>query len=287
MANKGHYRRVGGSRQGIYVCSPGGKLLASINSLNPDDVLKMIDDGLDKWNNLPLSERQLPENYKPQTVHRWEDSYPVKGLVLKSAKADVFTDPPVQSERGDRWNMDHVWFSKDEARLWLPKDPKEGDTYQLPTILKDRLFRFHMVDNVRGQTLPFAPQEIKEAHVQVKVIKQNKSNIQINISGHSWAVAKGPWLLGENDWTPTHELDHGIQTNLLGDATYNLELETFTDFEMVALGKWHGKTQNNGRHSGPRTGRIGTLYSLATDSPADRIAPAFVDLYNADWIIQP
>ncbi len=287
MANKGHYRRVGGSRQGIYVCSPGGKLLASINSLNPDDVLKMIDDGLDKWNDLPLSERQLPENYKPQTVHRWEDSYPVKGLVLKSAKADVFTDPPVQSERGDRWNMDHVWFSKDEARLWLPKDPKEGDTYQLPTILKDRLFRFHMVDNVRGQTLPFAPQEIKEAHVQVKVIKQNKSNIQINISGHSWAVAKGPWLLGENDWTPTHELDHGIQTNLLGDATYNLELETFTDFEMVALGKWHGKTQNNGRHSGPRTGRIGTLYSLATDSPADRIAPAFVDLYNADWIIQP
>ena len=287
MANKGHYRRVGGSRQGIYVCSPGGKLLASINSLNPDDVLKMIDDGLDKWNDLPLSERQLPENYKPQTVHRWEDSYPVKGLVLKSAKADVFTDPPVQSERGDRWNMDHVWFSKDEARLWLPKDPKEGDTYQLPTILKDRLFRFHMVDNVRGQTLPFAPQEIKEAHVQVKVIKQNKSNIQINISGHSWAVAKGPWLLGENDWTPTHELDHGIQTNLLGDATYNLELETFTDFEMVALGKWHGKTQNNGRHSGPRTGRIGTLYSLATDSPADRIARAFVDLYNADWIIQP
>ena len=287
MANKGHYRRVGGSRQGIYVCSPGGKLLASINSLNPDDVLKMIDDGLDKWNDLPLSERQLPENYKPQTVHRWEDSYPVKGLVLKSAKADVFTDPPVQSERGDRWNMDHVWFSKDEARLWLPKDPKEGDTYQLPTILKDRLFRFHMVDNVRGQTLPFAPQEIKEAHVQVKVIKQNKSNIQINISGHSWAVAKGPWLLGENDWTPTHELDHGIQTNLLGDATYNLELETFTDFEMIALGKWHGKTQNNGRHSGPRTGRIGILYSLATDSPADRIAPAFVDLYNAAWIIQP
>ena len=156
MANKGHYRRMDGSRQGIYVCSPGGKLLASINSLNPDDVLKTINDGLDKWNDLPLSERQLPENYKPQAVHRWEDSYPEKGLVLKSEKADVFTDPPMQSKRGDRWNMDYVWFSKNEARLWLPNDPKEGDTYQLPTILKDRLFRFHMVDNVRGQTLPLS-----------------------------------------------------------------------------------------------------------------------------------
>ena len=247
MANKGHYRRVGGSRQGIYVCSPGGKLLASINSLNPDDVLKMIDDGLDKWNDLPLSERQLPENYKPQAVHRWEDSYPEKGLVLKSAKADVFTDPPKQSERGDRWNMDHVWFSKDEARLWLPNDPKEGDTYQLPNILKDRLFRFHMVDNVRGQTLPFAPQEIKETNVQVKIIKQKKSNIQIKISGNSRAVAKGPWLLTENDWPPIHELDHSMQTNLLRNATYDVELETA--------------------------------------SPLNRIEPAFVDFYNTDWII--
>ena len=101
------------------------------------------------------------------------------------------------------------------------------------------------------------------------------------------AVAKGPWLLGENDWTPTHALDHGIQTNLLGTATFDLEMEKFTEFEMVALGNWHGKTQNNGRHSGPDSGHIGTLYSLATDSLSDRIAPAFVDLYNADWIIQP
>ena len=287
MANKGHYRRVGGSRQGIYICSPGGKLLASINSLNPDDVLKTINNGLDKWNDLPSSERHLPENYKPQAMHRWEDSYPEKGLVLKSAKADVFTDPPMQSERGDRWNMDYVWFSKNEARLWLPPDPKKGDTYQLPTILKDRLFRFHMVDNVRGQTLPFAPQEIKEAHVQVKVIKQKKSNIQFKISGTSRAVAKGPWLLGENDWRPTHELDHSMETNLLGNATYDLELETFTEFEMVVLGKRRGKTQYNGRRSSPDTGRVGFLYSLAENQPSDRIAPAFVDLYNADWIIQP
>ena len=55
MANEGHYQRVGGTRQGIYVCSPSGLLLNSINSLNPDDVLKMIESGLEKWNSLPLS----------------------------------------------------------------------------------------------------------------------------------------------------------------------------------------------------------------------------------------
>jgi hypothetical protein len=42
MANKGHYRGEGQTRQGIYVCSPGGKLLSSINSLDPDKVLESI-----------------------------------------------------------------------------------------------------------------------------------------------------------------------------------------------------------------------------------------------------
>ena len=62
MANEGHYQRVGGTRQGIYVCSPSGLLLNSINSLNPDDVLKMIESGLEKWNSLPLSERNISIN---------------------------------------------------------------------------------------------------------------------------------------------------------------------------------------------------------------------------------
>ena len=59
MANKGHYQKEGGSRQGIYICSPSGELLSSINSLNHDDVLFVIQQGLDKWNhdtisNLPI-----------------------------------------------------------------------------------------------------------------------------------------------------------------------------------------------------------------------------------------
>ena len=74
MANKGHYRRVGGTRQGIYVCSPSGVLLNSINSLNADDVLEMIKSGLDKWNALPLSARQISSNFIPRAMHRWENS---------------------------------------------------------------------------------------------------------------------------------------------------------------------------------------------------------------------
>ncbi len=287
MADKGHYRKAGGSRQGIYICSAKGILLSSINSLNPDVVLETIQLGLNKWNQLSKSDRQLPPNFSPKAQHRWENSYPEDGLILKGAKADLLSYPPEISKRGDRWNMDHVWFNKNELSLWLPNILKVGQTHECPQIIKDRLFRFHLVDNVRGQTLPFAPEEIKNANLQVEIVEIEDSNVQLKIKGDSHAMAKGPWLLGENDWTPTHELDHSISTSIIGNATYNKYENSFSKFDIVALGKWKGRTQNNGRNGGPDSGHIGIYYHLVDNISTNKIAPPFVDLYNADWIMHP
>ena len=287
MANKGHYRKEGGTRQGIYICSASGTLLSSVNSLNPEVVLEAIQKGLENWNNLPKIERNLPNGFSKIIEHRWEDSFPIDGLILKGAKADLLTDPPKFSERGSRWNMDHVWFSKKEARLWIPKNIIKGEVQEIPDIIKDRLFQFHLVDNVRGQSLPFAPQEITRSNLQVEVTEIDESDIIFRITGNSLAVAKGPWLLGENDWTPSNELDHSIETNILGKAVYNNNEEIFKEFELVVLGKWIGKTQNNGRHFGAENGNIGIIYNLAENINEIRIAPPFIDLYNADWISRP
>ena len=258
-----------------------------MNSLNPDVVLKTIQKGLNKWSKLSQSDRKLPENFSPKTQHRWEDSYPENGLVLKGAKADLLSDPPELSNRGDRWNMDHVWFSKDELEMWVPGIIKTGQNHELPKIIKDRLFRFHLVDNVRGQTLPFASQEIKNSQLNSEITDITDNIVKLKFSGNSYAVAKGPWQLGQNDWTPTHDLDHSIRTSILGDAVYDMKNKSFTDFNLVALGKWIGKTQNNGRNWGPDSGRIGIYYQLSDNNPLNRIAPAFVDLYNAEWIKRP
>ena len=287
IANKGHYRKVGGSRQGIYICSPSGELLSSVNSLNSNVVLEVIQKGLDTWGQLPVDKKKLPEDFTKEIEHRWEDSYPKDGLILKGAKADLLSDPPKFSERGDRWNMDYIWFNKSEAKNWIPKNHVKGEAIECPSIIKDRLFRFHLVDNVRGQTLPFAPQEIKKSKLQVKIVDVDSLELKMNITGSSLAIAKGHWLLGENDWTPNHLLDHSIETNVLGSAVYNFTQEKFTDFELVIIGRWNGKTQNNGRKFGPNDGHIGIVYNIVGDTYTNKIAPAFVDLYNADWITQP
>ena len=287
IANKGHYRKAGGTRQGIYVCSPSGQLLSSVNSLNPEVVLKTIENGLEKWEELSAREKKLPENFSPFTSHRWEDSYPENGLILKGAKADLLSDPPDPSNRGDRWNMDHVWFNEKESYLWIPESRKIGTIHKCPKIIKDRLFRFHFVDNVRGQTLPFAPEEIKTANLNVELVAINDTKLELKIFGDSEAIAKGEWKLGENIWTPKHELDHSISTNILGNAIYDIEKKNFIKFELVVIGNWSGKTENNGRKFGPESGVLGIQYSLAEKIPSDKIAPTFIDLYNANWVKHP
>ena len=287
MANKGHYQKEGGSRQGIYICSPSGELLSSINSLNPDDVLFVIQQGLDKWNHNMISNHSINPTNTITPSHRWEDSYPENGLVLTGYKIDLKSDPPSNDNRGDRWNMDHVWFNKAEMKEWITNELIEGSINKVPTVISERLIRFHLVDNVRGQTLPFAPDEIKMNQIMTEVILKNKSSIELEISGESFSVAKGEWLLGENDWTPTHLLDHSIRTKLLGKVTYNFQTETVTEFELVAIGERSGKTQNNGRMYGSDSNHIGFYYKMAHENASGKIAPPFIDLYNADWIIDP
>ncbi len=287
MADGGHYRGEGQTRQGIYVCSPGGKLLSSINSLDPDKVLESIQGGLEKWRSLPPKERTLASDNEIKPNHRWEDNYPVGGLVLTSVNTDLPSDPPRTEERTGLWNLDHVWFSKTEARQWLTADPRDGETYPLPEELTNRLFRFHLVDNVRGQTLPFAPQEIKDAKITIQIEERRGSIVKMSIAGAARAVAYGEWLLGKNDWTPKNPLDHGMTSKMLGTATYDLDSGSFTKFEVVAIAERFGRTENNSRRNAPDSSHVGFLFTLSGSGPSERIAPAFVDIYDADWIVSP
>ena len=144
--------------------------------------------------------------------------------------------------------------------------------------------RFHLVDNVRGQTLPFATEEIIRAQLYTEVLGRSASRVRLRLSGSTMAVAQGPWLMGDNIWTPPKDYPRRMTTTLLGTATYDLARSAFTEFDMVAWGTWRGFTQNNGRRRGPESGPIGFVFTLAAPEPGERVAPAFIDLYNAIWI---
>lgn len=50
------------------------------------------------------------------------------------------------------WNLDYAWFTKEESVGFAPQVHEAGTTYDVAHDLVLRLVRFHLIDNVRGQT---------------------------------------------------------------------------------------------------------------------------------------
>lgn len=278
MANHGHYGgNEGGTRQGIYVCSPSGKFLASINSNDPDRVLGMLERGLKAWNDLPADERRLSSSSEIKPQHRWEDSYPSDGLVLTMVTRDLPEKCDPSAPCAEKWNQDQVWFSQDEARSWLPADPQPGQTHQLPEDLVYRLAGLHLVDTVKGQSARFSRRGIAGSHIDAKVVGREGSEVKLQLTGRTSGMTDASW------WRDT---SNGIVLQLLGHATFDLGSQRFTEFEMLALGRRWGYTRFNGRRRDPEHGPVGFVFQLASERTVP-IAPAFVFSYDADWLARP
>jgi hypothetical protein len=152
-----------GTRQGIWVGTAGGVLLAHVNTQNVGKVLATLELGWAAWQELSPEERHLPEGAGLQPRHRWEDSRPDGGLVLERVARDVPIEGDPHGKPLSPWNLDYAWFTAAEARAWLPEKPRPGDVHPVPAVSARRLARFHLVDNARGQTLPFAESEVLQA----------------------------------------------------------------------------------------------------------------------------
>ncbi len=281
MADQGHYRAKGGTRQGIYVLTANGTFLASVNALDAAKVLETMEQGLAAWEETSADARTLPDDWDLPR-RRWESSYPEDGLVLRTLNADL--GPNADRKR---LNRDHVWFTVGEARGWLGADPAVGDVHEVTKTIVERLAQFHLVDNVRGQTLPFAAEETAGSRITTTVRSRDGDVVAFGIEGTTTAETDGTWKLGKSDWTPKEAFPRRVTTKLLGSGRYDLSSRRFTAFELVAVGEREGRTNLNGRRDddvGPAP--IGFYFELAPDRPAERVAPAFVDIY-ADWVVDP
>lgn len=286
MADQGHYGRGGGTRQGIYVFAPSGKLLASANTLDAARVLSLLDEGFAAWEVLPAAMRRLDPSDLLIPEARWEDSYPHDGLALRGTVRDL--GPPGETlAPGPRMNVDFAWFSADEARAMLPADPRVGERCALPRDVVARFAALHLVDNVRGQTIPFAPDEITEAAVGTRVLAREGDQVRLAIAGHTRAQSDGVWRLGDSDWGTDAELPRSVDVTWRGEADFDLRTQRFTRFDLIVFGEREGRGTVNGRHDDPGPSRLGWVFRLGDGSPAERIAPTFADHYDVPWVQRP
>jgi len=269
FAEQGHYRRPGASRQGTYCVSPSGVLLGSVNSNDPKRIADLLEKALAKWGTLTRAERLLPADPRQQVadIKRPERHYPGGGLVLRVTSRDLPRDkgqasPARAGWREFAWNQDFAWFTKAEARQFVPPEAKAGRRQDLPVPLLHRIACAHLIDNVRGQTSPFEESGVKKARLTTEVTAVDGDVVSLRLEGETRTTREG-------------RREHGLEMRLLGNATFDLAGGRFLTFELVAVGSRWGRTQLNGRRGDTDPAPIGILFTPAADTPCERVAPAF------------
>jgi hypothetical protein len=280
IAEQGHYAgrtRPSNTRQGTYAAAPSGVMLASINSNDPVRIADMLQRALAKWETMSRAERLLPEDPQSQTstLQRAERFYPTDGLVLRVNSRDLPRETQTVDWRGKAWNQDFAWFKKEEAKQFLPPLQK-GEKQDVPAPIIRRIARCHLVDNVRGQVLSFDDSHVEKARLTTEVTAVEGDVVSLRLEGETRTSAEGTWSVnGYRDMNNPTPQKRGYEARLMGKATYDTKKERFLTFEMVAVGTRWGGTQYNGRGDDLNPAPMGVLFTLAGDSPAERVAPAF------------
>ncbi len=253
-----------GGAQGHYMVTPSGELLASASMGNGDVFAGLMEEALQKWKAMPREKRLLPETPDPKASEAWKkiDSlYPEDGLVLRHISRDL------KRARWPDWNLDYAWFRKKEARSFLPAEIKKGAKHDVPAHLMDRLARFHLIDNVYGLNYTFFPKgSVQKARLTVTVTEIQDSQVTLRLEGESRTDTEVPEKIG-------------FAPKLMGKATWDTDKEAFVEFEMVAVGLRHGLGNCNLRRD-PAPAPMGIVFTLAGDTPAERLPPAFVSRYE-------
>ena len=247
------YRKIAGqgprddfrsTTQGFYIANATGELLLYNNNRDPAKVLRLMKQTLHAFESEANLSAAVAELRVEKVDPRYNVAPPEGGLVLR-VHAKVLDGYAPTTNRWRRifqaaLSRDNLWISANEHQALV-----RGD---MPNSLQQRIARFHLVDNTRGEPPMWRPAEIRTLNM----------------------------TLSDGDLQGTVEL-----ANKRGDRGFDAELKGEIDvksgrvvrFDMVCLGEFWGE----GRHTrGAPKGRfpLAISFTLADGTDiADRIPP--------------
>ena len=274
VADQGPRRGAGGStRQGIYCLTASGKLLAYKNAQDPGVMREVLRQGLEKWRRLPASERR-PGAYKypdPEQVDaRYVRTPPAGGLVvnvytriLDHDEKDGLCRGTCSFAGGDQAARDHLWLTKADWQSLVPAGAKKGDRFPMPRPLADRLLRFHLVDNTRGEPDFWRRDEVRKADLTWTVEEATPASLRLRLDGSA--------LLATD--ADAGRARRGYDVRLLGYLHYDRAKGVVDRFDLLAVGDhWGVSTFTPGARPGRKP--LGVAMELRRgNDPADLLPP--------------
>jgi hypothetical protein len=167
------------TRQGRYVFTATGKFLGFNNNRGPDRILPMLRQSLSVWDKLPPAERKPPGEIGPvKPEARFFRPLPQNGAVVKVYTRVLEKKPdgslsactvPADTEktyehRGFDAAIDHLWLREEDVKRLIPgAGSKQGAAIPFPAVVAQRIARFHLTDNTRGEPPHWSRDEVKKA----------------------------------------------------------------------------------------------------------------------------
>jgi hypothetical protein len=275
VANQGPRKGEGGStRQGIYCLTADGELLAYKNAGQNAHVMReVLQQALSRWRALSAERRQpgAVQVGDPAAVdRRYVRELPPGGLALRvftraldrDGKGD-YCDAACKVGSGDEAGRDHLWLTRDEWKSLVPAQKKPGTTINVPKPIAERIARFHLIDNTRGEPPMWSQEDIRQLTMTLRLIDATDDRLKLRFAGEVLlATAADP-----------SSAKRGFDARLAGILEYDPAKGEFVRFDGVAVGDhWGEGTYTRGARPG-RTA-LGVAFELADlKSPADLVPP--------------
>jgi hypothetical protein len=289
-----------GIRLGAFYAAGG----AEHNRRDLDGILK-------KWRALPEAERQAGavkvSDAGPVAANIDQIAPPPNALILRTyhriltrdtdggVRKARASDYPLLAKRGDkdtwlthygeRWEAqpDFMWITEAEAKAIVRPSAAKGDRYPLLEAVADRMTRAHLIMGMAyGECGICDKRSVRSRSLFLTVTNASADAVHLRLEGAAdlgadYATSE----MKDRKGSQKGESVQGFEPKVLGYLTYNLKTNTFTRFDIIALGDAYG-TPGGDHHFNYRAGRypIGISFELAGTTPGERIPPRAAVVYD-------
>ena len=262
----------GATRQGIYCFAADGTPLAYKNAGQDAKVMRQVlRDALAKFERLPAAKR-TPGAVTVEDAGKPDPAYartpPPGGLIVKvytrilDFKDDAYCKGTCASTGGDKAARDHLWLTAEEVQALVPAKAEAGFKYPLPAKVAERIARYHLIDNTRGEPQLWTREQVRAKRVELVVTAATADAVDIRLEGEAVLAT---------DADPD-KADRGYEVRLLGSLRYRPAKKTFDRFDVTAVGTHWGESGHTGIARAGKT-LLGVSFELAGDKPGDEVPP--------------
>ena len=271
---------AGETRQGIYAFAADGTVLGYKNAGNdPKTMKRVFVEALKNFAQLSEKKRkpggtEIPEHGKLDP--KYTRTLPTDGLVLKvnarilDRKDEAICVGTCEQEGGSKASRDFLWLTKEEAQSLLPKVREVGQTLSVPTKIAERIARFHLVDDTRGEPTHWKREEIRSSQLGLTVTSASAEFVELRLDGAFTMATK----------SEVEKADRGFEVKLRGTLRYSLVSNQFDRIEITALGMHWGDHTHAGK-ARPGKNLLGVAFTL--DDSGAKVPPQGIRNEAAYW----